>query len=164
MSSLRRIRALFNKFQQFILTKIDNSIIKAPTVSLAYQNLIKQLKNLTKFLLRLGIWLRVLLLFAGLALMVCVYPNTRIAALFFIVQAIFLPLIWMLVNLADAVSSFVIDYYLNRWAKEGHWCRSSIIGELSAKTQSIRCQNCQLERLKGYVFRTFISLQGLPLY
>ena len=119
LSSLRRIRALFNKFQQFILTKIDDSRIKTPTVSLAYQNLIKQLKNLTKFLLILGLWLRVLLLFAGLAVMVWVYPNTRIAALFFIVQAIFLPLIWMLVNLADAVSSFVIDYYLNRWAKEG---------------------------------------------
>ncbi len=34
--------------------------------------------------------------------------------------------------------------------------------QLSAKTQSIRCQNCQLERLKGYVFRTSTSWQGLP--
>ena len=105
--------------QQWILNKVNNSPIKSPTVSLAYQNIIKQFKNLTKFLLQFSIWLRVLLMFAGLALMVCVYPNTRTASFFFIMQAIFLPLIWMSVNLADTIVSFVIDFYLNRWAKEG---------------------------------------------
>lgn len=34
--------------------------------------------------------------------------------------------------------------------------------QLSAKTRSIRCKNCQLERLKGYVFHTSTSWQGLP--
>ena len=117
--STRRIKNIFNQLREFISTKINNLILKSPTVSLAYQNIIKQFKNLTRFLLQLLIWLRVLLFFAGLALIVCVYPNTRIASFFFIIQAIFLPLIWMLVNLADAIASFVIDYYLNRWAKEG---------------------------------------------
>ncbi len=117
--TIRKIKDFFSQIQEFILNKINNSLLKSSTVSLAYQNIIKQFKNLTKFLLQLLIWLRVLLIFAGLALMVCVYPNTRITSFFFIIQAIFLPLIWMSVNLADAIASFVIDYYLNRWAKEG---------------------------------------------
>lgn len=119
LSFIKKKWVIFNRVRRWILTKVNNSTIKSPTVSLAYQNIIKQFKNLTRFLLQLFIWLRVLLLFASLALMVCVYPNTRTASFFFIIQAIFLPLIWMSVNLADIIVSFVIDFYLNRWAKEG---------------------------------------------
>ncbi|WP_052035237.1 mechanosensitive ion channel family protein [Xenococcus sp. PCC 7305] len=119
VASIRKVKIIFNRLQGFIITKINNLLARSPTVSLTYQNIVKQLKNLTRFLLQLLIWLRVLFLFAGLALMVCVYPNTRIASFFFIAQAIFLPLIWMSVNLLDTIVSFVIDYYLNRWAQEG---------------------------------------------
>ncbi|MGK7935478.1 MAG: mechanosensitive ion channel family protein, partial [Xenococcaceae cyanobacterium] len=114
----RTIKPIFNKLKGFRLDKINNYLLNLPTAYLAYQNIIKQFKNLTKFLLQLLIWLRILLIFICLALMVCVYPSTRIATFFFVIQAIFLPLIWMSVNLADAVASFVIDYYLNRWAQE----------------------------------------------
>ncbi len=119
LSSSRKINFVFNRIKQFMLIKVNNTLKKSSTVFLNYQNTIKQLKNLTIFLSQILIWLRVLFLFIGLAVIVCVYPNTRIAAFFFIVQAIFLPVIWMLVNLADSITSFVIDYYLNRWAKEG---------------------------------------------
>ena len=110
---------ILNGLQQLISNKINDSIVRSPKVSLAYQNITKQFKNSTKFLLQILIWLRILLILAGLALIACVYPNTRVASFFFIIQAIFLPLIWMMVNLADTITSFVIDYYLNRWAKEG---------------------------------------------
>ena len=116
--SLAKLNPIFQKIQESILTKIHHLTEDLPTISLGYQNLIKQLRNLTVFLLQFLNWLRFLLMFLGLALIVSVYPNTRIASFFFMVQAIFLPLIWMLVNLGDAIASFFIDYYLNRWAKE----------------------------------------------
>ena len=119
ISLTEKTNVFFNAVQHFILTKINNSISKIPSFSLPYQNILKQLKNLTEFLLQLLIWLRILILFVGLALAFFVYPNTRTATFFFIVQAIFLPLIWMLANLADTIASFAIDYYLNRWAKKG---------------------------------------------
>ena len=115
---IKKINPIFYKIQQFVLTKIQDLIPNLPTASLAYQSTIKQLRNVTVFLLQLLIWLRFLLLFIGLSLIVSVYPNTRLASFFFLIQAIFLPLIWMLVNLGNAIASFFIDYYLNRWAKE----------------------------------------------
>ena len=115
---IKKINPIFHKVQQFVSTKIQNLTQNLPTASLAYQSTIKQLKNVTVFLLQLLIWLRFLLLFIGLSLIVTVYPNTRLASFFFLIQAIFLPLIWMFVNLGNAIASFFIDYYLNRWAKE----------------------------------------------
>lgn len=115
---LKTINPIFHKVQKFVLTKIHDLIQNLPTASLAYQSTIKQLKNVTVFLLQLLIWLRFLLLFIGLSLIVSVYPNTRLASFFFLIQAIFLPLIWMFVNVGNAIASFFIDYYLNRWAKE----------------------------------------------
>ena len=118
LSLFKKINLTYHKIQQLILTKLQDLTKGLPQLSLAYQNIVKQLKNLTVFLLKLLFWLRFLLLFVGLGLIVSVYPNTRVASFFFIVQAIFLPIIWMLVSLGDTIASFVIDYYLNRWAKE----------------------------------------------
>ena len=115
---IKKINPIFKIVQQFVSTKIQNLTQNLPTISLAYQSTIKQLKNLTVFLRQLLFWLRFLLLFIGLSLIVSVYPNTRVASFFFLIQAIFLPLIWMLVNLGNTFVSFFIDYYLNRWAKE----------------------------------------------
>ena len=117
-SIFRKTNNILRQVKEFTLTKFYDITHDLPTVSLAYQNIIKQLKNLTVFLIKLLIWLRFLLLFTGLSLIVSVYPSTRAASFFFLAQAIFLPLIWMLVNLGDTIAYFVIDYYLNRWAKE----------------------------------------------
>lgn len=113
-----KLNPILSKIQEFVLTKINRLTGDSPIVSLGYQNLVKQLRNLTVFLLQFLNWLRFLLFFFGLAFIVSVYPNTRISSFFFLVQAIFLPLIWMLVSLGDTITSFIIDYYLNRWAKE----------------------------------------------
>ncbi len=115
---LKKLNLMVHKIQQLILTKIPDLTKNLSTISLAYQNLIKQLKNFTEFSRQFLLWLRFLLLFFGLALIVSVYPITRSASFFFIFQAIFLPLIWMSVSLGNTLTSFVIDYYLNRWAKE----------------------------------------------
>lgn len=114
----KKIALILQKIQQFFLTKIQDLIHELPVASLAYQSTIKQAKNLTLFLRKFLFWLRFLLFFIGLSLIVSVYPNTRLTSFFFLIQALFLPLIWMLVNLGDTISSFLIDYYLNRWAKE----------------------------------------------
>lgn len=120
--SFRKEKLFLFKYLKFILNKFKSSKSKlklSSTVILDEQNIIKQFQNLTKLLIQLIIWLRLLILFTGLILIFSIYPNTRITSFFFLVQAIFLPLIWMLANLADKITSFIIDYYLNRWAKEG---------------------------------------------
>ncbi|MDJ0898269.1 MAG: mechanosensitive ion channel family protein [Xenococcus sp. MO_188.B8] len=150
-----KTNVFLNIIQKFISRKVNNSRAKTPSFSLPYQNILKQFKNLTTFFLQLLIWLRILLLFTGLALAFFVFPNTRTATFFFIVQAIFLPLIWMLVNLADTIAAFAIDYYLNRWAKEGQ------IAEPNSTRYSLRITTYS-PALKGASSLLFIMI-GIAL-
>ncbi len=118
-SFAKKILIFLHINQQKLSEKLNNFWRKNQVVSLSSQNIIKQLQNLTTYLLRLLLWLRFLLLFFGLGFVACIYPQTRVTSFFFIVQGIFLPVIWMFVSLANITTSFIIDYYLNRWATEG---------------------------------------------
>ena len=90
-----------------------------PRVSLQSQTIIEQERNFVQLFLSLFFWLQVCLIFAALALIFFFYPQFRSYSEFFLGQAIYLPLIWMGVAIADKLSDFLIDYFLNRWAEEG---------------------------------------------
>jgi small conductance mechanosensitive channel len=112
-----KIYHLADKILSFFLLKSKN-FSQDLNFSLQSQNLLKQLGNLTQLLLRMLFWLRLVILLVGISLIVVVYPFTRQYSLFFLVQAVLLPVIWMSVFIADTLTGFLIDYYLNRWARE----------------------------------------------
>ena len=114
-----KISNIVLKVQQFLLAKSEKLTQTLPQVSLQSQNIFKQLRNLTQLVLQLLFWLRIFVLLVGLALMATVYHYTRVFAIALLAQAVIIPLIWMLVNLGDKITSFLIDYYLHRWAQEG---------------------------------------------
>ncbi len=109
---------IFGKTQKSLSAKVQILLQHFPKVSLQRQNWLKQLHNVTQFLLNILLWTRIFTLLLGIALMFSIYPSTRKLCIFFLGQAIVLPIIWMLVSLADTLVSFFIDYYLNQWAQE----------------------------------------------
>ena len=115
---LFNLSGLLGKDRKSISHKIKDKLQNLPQVSLQRYNWLKQLHNLMQFLLRMLLWTRILIFLWGVALIFAIYPVTRKLCLFFLGQAIVLPIIWMLVTVADTLASFVIDYYLHQWAKE----------------------------------------------
>ncbi len=109
---------IFGKTQKSLSAKVQILLQHLPKVSLQRQNWLKQLHNVTRLLLDILLWARIFMLLFGIALMFSIYPSTRKLCIFFLGQAIVLPIIWMLVSLADTLVSFFIDYYLNQWAQE----------------------------------------------
>ena len=109
---------IFGKTQKSLSAKVQTLLQQLPKVSLQRQNWLKQLHNVTRLLLDILLWVRIFIFLFGFALTFAVYPLTRKLCIFFLGQAIVLPIIWMLVSLADTFVSFLIDYYLNQWAQE----------------------------------------------
>jgi small conductance mechanosensitive channel len=115
---LSNLSGILGKVQKTISTKVQVLLQNLPKVSLQRQNWLKQLHNLMQFLLSIVFWTRIFIFLGGIALILSIYPSTRQFSLFFLGQALVLPIIWMLVTVADTLVSFVIDYYLHQWAKE----------------------------------------------
>ena len=115
---LPNLSGILGKAQQLFVTKVQVLLQNLPKVSLQRQNLLKQLHNLMQLLLSILFWTRIFLFLFGVALIFAIYPSTREFTLFFLGQAIVLPMIWVLVSLADTLVSFLVDYYLHEWAKE----------------------------------------------
>ena len=115
---LSNLSGILGKAQQLLATKVQVLLQNLPKVSLKRQNWLKQLHNLMQLLLRLLFWTRIFIFLWGVALIFAIYPSTRQFSLFFLGQAIVLPIIWVLVSLADTLVSFLVDYYLHEWAKE----------------------------------------------
>ena len=101
------------------ITSFKSLSERFPRVSLQTQTIIEQERNFIQLFLSLFFWLQVCLIFAAIALIFYFYPQFRSYSDFFLGQAIFLPLIWMGVAIANKISDFFIDYFLNRWAEEG---------------------------------------------
>ena len=118
LKKLSNLLGIFGKTQKSLSAKVQLLLQHLPKVSLQRQNWLKQLHNVTQLLLNILLWTRIFTLLLGIALMFAVYPSTRKLCIFFLGQAIVLPIIWMLVSFADTLVSFFIDYYLNQWAKE----------------------------------------------
>ena len=92
---------------------------KIPAFTLKRQNVLKQQQNLIYLVRIVLFWIQLFLWFFGIAAIFFVYPATRDYEQVLLIQVITLPLIWLFVTLADRVSDFLTDYFLNRWAEEG---------------------------------------------
>ncbi|ACB52122.1 hypothetical protein cce_2774 [Crocosphaera subtropica ATCC 51142] len=84
---------------------------------LKQQAIIKRQQNIAQLLLGLLFWIQIFLILLTGALIVLVFPETRRYSYFFLGQSLTIPLIWMSVGIANKLSNLLIDYYLNRWAK-----------------------------------------------
>ncbi len=89
-----------------------------PKTSLLLQTPFKQVQNLIQLLIRLLFWGQIFILLMGVSLILLLFPASRSYFRLFFFQAIFLPLTWMLVSIADKIFDLLIDYSLNQWAKE----------------------------------------------
>ena len=118
LKKVSTLLGIFGKTQKSLSANVQTLLQQLPSVSLQRQNWLKQLHNVTRLLLDILLWVRIFILLFGFSLTFAVYPLTRKLCIFFLGQAIILPIIWMLVSLADTLVSFLIDYYLNQWAQE----------------------------------------------
>jgi small-conductance mechanosensitive channel len=106
--------------QQAISLQLPTFLLHLPKVSLQWQIMLKQQRNLIHFFLRLLFWGQVFILLWGVGLILEVYPATRSYASFFLSHAFWLPLLWMLLSLTDKVTNVLIDHYLNQWAQDAY--------------------------------------------
>ena len=152
---LSNFLGILGKAQQWFSNKLQVLFQKRPQDSLKQQNWLQQLHNLTQFLLKTLFWTRIFLFLFGIALIFALYPSTRKLSLFFLGEAIILPIIWMLVSLANALVFFLIDFYLNQWAEDAQ------IEDLTSTRYASRV-NTYSPALKGASTFLFILL-GLYL-
>jgi small-conductance mechanosensitive channel len=89
-----------------------------PNLYLKKQGIIKQQQNLTQLFSALLFWIQIFIIFLAMTLIVSVFPETRRYSFFFLGQAISIPLIWMSAGIGDKISDLLIDYFLNKWARE----------------------------------------------
>ncbi|EKU96198.1 small-conductance mechanosensitive channel [Leptolyngbya sp. PCC 7375] len=91
--------------------------INFSTGFLKEQTLLKQRLNLMKFVVRLVFWLEVCTGFGAGGVIARLYPMTRPYAPYLFSQAIWVPIIWLVMGLLDTVVDIEIDYHLNQWGK-----------------------------------------------
>ncbi|EAZ90557.1 mechanosensitive ion channel family protein [Crocosphaera chwakensis] len=84
---------------------------------LKQQGTIKRQQNIAQLLLGLLFWVQIFLILLAGGLIVLIFPETRRYSYFFLGQSLTIPLVWMSVGIANKLSNLLIDYYLNRWAK-----------------------------------------------
>ncbi|MDJ0716071.1 MAG: mechanosensitive ion channel family protein [Prochloraceae cyanobacterium] len=122
-TQLHRI-SIFNFWQKAIrIRKILSTQMQTfgrihPQTSLLLQVPLKQIENLNHLLIRLLFWGQIFIFLMGMTSMLLLFPATRLYFRLFFFQAIFLPLTWMLVSIADKIFAVLIDYSLNQWASE----------------------------------------------
>ncbi|MGC9523994.1 MAG: mechanosensitive ion channel family protein [Limnospira sp.] len=105
--------------QALAFSLISKSFLsQIPTLSLKQQSLLKQRRNLIRLLRRILMWGEIFIVFFGISHILDLYPETRNYSEIIETQYVFILLVWLFVSLADRVSDFLTDYYLNRWAKE----------------------------------------------
>ncbi|ESA37653.1 hypothetical protein N836_35360 [Leptolyngbya sp. Heron Island J] len=91
--------------------------INFSTGFLKEQTLLKQRLNLMKFVVRLVFWLEVCTGFGAGGVIARLYPMSRPYAPYLFSQAIWVPIIWLVMGLLDTVVDIEIDYHLNQWGK-----------------------------------------------
>ncbi|MGK7914406.1 MAG: mechanosensitive ion channel family protein [Prochloraceae cyanobacterium] len=88
-------------------------------------NAIRQQRNLIQLSVRLLLWVQVCIFLLGVTYASTFLPITLPYASFFFRQAIALPGLWAVLNLANTISDILIDYYLNEWSKEAQLANPS---------------------------------------
>ena len=115
---ISNLQIILVKAKNWFLKKLQILLQKHPQSSFTQQNWLQQLHNLTQFLLKTLFWTRIFLFLFGISLIFALYPATRKLSVFFLGEAIILPIIWMLVSLVNALVFVLIDFYLNQWAED----------------------------------------------
>lgn len=123
LTQLDRI-SIFNFWQkaiairEILATQMETFGEILPKTSGLLQIPLKQIQNLTQLLIRLQFWGQIYILLMSVALILMIFPAVRSYYYLFAVQAIYLPLTWMLVSIISKIFDIFIDYSLNQWAKE----------------------------------------------
>ncbi|MGK7878688.1 MAG: mechanosensitive ion channel family protein [Crocosphaera sp.] len=83
------------------------------------QAIIKQEINIYQLLLRIEFILQLLTLLLVLVVITFTFRQARFLSVYLLTETLRLMLVWIGLTLVDKVGDFAIDYYLNRWAKQG---------------------------------------------
>jgi len=104
--------------QALAISLISESFLsQIPTLSLKQQSLLKQQRNLLGLIRRILMWVEIFIVFFGISNILDLYPETSNYSEIIETQYVIILIVWVFVSLADRVSDFLTDYYLNRWAK-----------------------------------------------
>ncbi|MDJ0660028.1 MAG: mechanosensitive ion channel family protein [Crocosphaera sp.] len=105
------------KAKKVVDNTVQNISYNLSHVSLKQQSSIKRQQNIVLLLSGLLFWIQIFLILLTGGLIVLIFPETRRYSYFFLGQALTIPLIWMSVGIANKLLNLLIDYYLNKWAK-----------------------------------------------
>lgn len=101
---------------KWLYSKLHNSQQK---LYLQKQGIIKQKINIYQLLLRIEFILQLLIVLLVLVIITFTFRHTRFFSVYLLTETLRLIIVWIGLTLIDKVGDFAIDYYLNRWAKQG---------------------------------------------
>lgn len=116
------INRIFNRglrdSQQVIAEGLAISSRILPQTFQQKQNILKQEINLAQLIIRILFLSQITITLLGIGIIVASYRESRFLFNLFFSQALLIPIIWILMILADKFVDFWIDYSLNQWAEE----------------------------------------------
>ncbi|NQZ64962.1 mechanosensitive ion channel family protein [Crocosphaera sp.] len=104
------------KKNQWLYSKLHDSQQK---LYLQKQGILKQEINIYQLLLRIEFILQLLIILLVLVIITFTFRQARFFSVYLLTETLRLMLVWIGLTLVDKVGDFAIDYYLNRWAKQG---------------------------------------------
>ncbi|MGK7957813.1 MAG: mechanosensitive ion channel domain-containing protein, partial [Crocosphaera sp.] len=104
------------KKNKWLYSKLHDSQQK---LYLQQQGIIKQEINIYQLLLRIEFILQLVIVLFVLVIITFTFRHTRFFSVYLLTETLRLILVWIGLTLVDKIGDFAIDYYLNRWAKQG---------------------------------------------
>ncbi|MGK7932070.1 MAG: mechanosensitive ion channel family protein [Microcystaceae cyanobacterium] len=108
--------------KRFVRNTIDfaaQSAISPASFLLKRQTLINQQRNICQLLIRLVFVLDILVVAMGMVAIVFTFRQTRFLSSSLFQETINLIILWTALILIDKIGDFIVDFLLNRWAREG---------------------------------------------
>jgi small conductance mechanosensitive channel len=136
--------------KQVIVDGIAFSSKILPTNYLQKQNILKQEINLAQLILRIIFLSKFTVIFLAIGTIVTAYRETRYLSSLFFTQALLVPIIWIVMILADKIVDFWIDYSLNKWARE----RQSIVPHSNRPTLRVNTYSPAFQGATTLLFTT----------
>lgn len=113
-----------------------------PKLFLKAQSILKQRLNLMLLVLQTLLWVQALIWVWGTGFVFRIYPSTRALGVLLVETTFPIIGIWVSVTLADKVSNFLVDFYLNKWAENAQLTyESSPRYALRVSTYSVALNN-----------------------
>ncbi len=100
------------------VTETLQSIGDLATFNLRRQSLIRQRQNVVNLCSMTLLWLQISCIFLLVASVVFIFPIMRPYTVLFFGQAMFCPLLWIIITIVDKTAGIAIDGFLNNWANE----------------------------------------------